>query len=106
MGSGVILRGHSRRRRRGHGCPRKMTPDPISSPHILILSTGRASPVMILPVHDSLRAHITRLLSTLDRKSTRLNSSHSQISYAVFCLKKKKTTECQLHSNSTTVLRY
>src|SRR2546430_12339111 len=28
-----------------------------------------------------------------DRKSTRLNSSHSQISYAVFCLKKKKTTQ-------------
>src|SRR2546430_13409528 len=28
-----------------------------------------------------------------DRKSTRLNSSHSQISYAVFCLKKKKTRE-------------
>src|SRR2546430_11242847 len=27
-----------------------------------------------------------------DRKSTRLNSSHSQISYAVFCLKKKKNT--------------
>src|SRR2546427_1964000 len=30
-------------------------------------------------------------LSKTDRKSTRLNSSHSQISYAVFCLKKKKT---------------
>src|SRR2546430_2631896 len=30
------------------------------------------------------------LLGYLDRKSTRLNSSHSQISYAVFCLKKKK----------------
>src|SRR2546430_11386725 len=29
-----------------------------------------------------------------DRKSTRLNSSHSQISYAVFCLKKKKIKEC------------
>src|SRR2546427_5313283 len=29
----------------------------------------------------------------IDRKSTRLNSSHSQISYAVFCLKKKKTGE-------------
>src|SRR2546430_3155757 len=28
-----------------------------------------------------------------DRKSTRLNSSHSQISYAVFCLKKKKSRE-------------
>src|SRR5206468_11428932 len=31
-----------------------------------------------------------------DRKSTRLNSSHDQISYAVFCLKKKKNT-CLLH---------
>src|SRR2546427_1570167 len=30
--------------------------------------------------------------SSIDRKSTRLNSSHSQISYAVFCLKKKKNT--------------
>src|SRR5688572_32176724 len=30
------------------------------------------------------------MVSDLDRKSTRLNSSHSQISYAVFCLKKKK----------------
>src|SRR2546427_4416566 len=30
---------------------------------------------------------------TRDRKSTRLNSSHSQISYAVFCLKKKKKRE-------------
>src|SRR2546427_6178385 len=36
-----------------------------------------------------------------DRKSTRLNSSHSQISYAVFCLKKKKkrlTTDVCIHS--------
>src|SRR2546430_3963368 len=30
-------------------------------------------------------------LGSQDRKSTRLNSSHSQISYAVFCLQKKKT---------------
>src|SRR2546430_6275565 len=34
----------------------------------------------------------SQTLLTPDRKSTRLNSSHSQISYAVFCLKKKKTT--------------
>src|SRR5688572_31987481 len=33
---------------------------------------------------------VQKQLSALDRKSTRLNSSHSQISYAVFCLKKKK----------------
>src|SRR2546430_8297568 len=32
-----------------------------------------------------------------DRKSTRLNSSHSQISYAVFCLKKKTHTGCPVH---------
>src|SRR3712207_8904736 len=30
-----------------------------------------------------------------DRKSTRLNSSHANISYAVFCLKKKKVSYCQ-----------
>src|SRR5688572_31608677 len=36
-----------------------------------------------------------------DRKSTRLNSSHSQISYAVFCLKKKK----QKKKNNNTILR-
>src|SRR5205085_4828469 len=38
-----------------------------------------------------------------DRKSTRLNSSHSQISYAVFCLKKKKTISCQLYSGEDTL---
>src|SRR3712207_8182297 len=37
------------------------------------------------------------LLEPADRKSTRLNSSHANISYAVFCLKKKKinTTDCR-----------
>src|SRR3712207_8366425 len=34
---------------------------------------------------------------SLDRKSTRLNSSHANISYAVFCLKKKKPNTCQTH---------
>src|SRR5947207_6997789 len=37
--------------------------------------------------YDCLRAHRVRVR---DRKSTRLNSSHTVISYAVFCLKKKK----------------
>src|SRR5688572_31837004 len=36
------------------------------------------------------RGIITAADEIIDRKSTRLNSSHSQISYAVFCLKKKK----------------
>src|SRR3712207_7359843 len=35
-----------------------------------------------------------------DRKSTRLNSSHANISYAVFCLKKKKKHEAVCHSKS------
>src|SRR2546427_1254166 len=35
----------------------------------------------------------------IDRKSTRLNSSHSQISYAVFCLKKKKKN-ITIHENT------
>src|SRR5688572_32421018 len=42
------------------------------------------------------------LLSTgRDRKSTRLNSSHSQISYAVFCLKKKKKKAQAEHHHHT-----
>src|SRR2546422_7810250 len=42
--------------------------------------------------------------SRLDRKSTRLNSSHGYISYAVFCLKKKKQT--QAHQYTFITLRY
>src|SRR5688572_32716039 len=37
-----------------------------------------------------------------DRKSTRLNSSHSQISYAVFCLKKKKEKNTKIKKNNCT----
>src|SRR5688572_31401772 len=36
------------------------------------------------------RLFLETVFEIVDRKSTRLNSSHSQISYAVFCLKKKK----------------
>src|SRR3712207_7219412 len=39
--------------------------------------------------------------ATSDRKSTRLNSSHANISYAVFCLKKKKTEITQPHITIT-----
>src|SRR5439155_25758094 len=39
---------------------------------------------------DAVRTNTTRPLLIEDRKSTRLNSSHVAISYAVFCLKKKK----------------
>src|SRR2546430_4485859 len=49
-------------------------------------------PVGAQPRRDRLakdRADALDILGVRDRKSTRLNSSHSQISYAVFCLKKK-----------------
>src|SRR2546430_4246506 len=52
-----------------------------SAPH------RRRDPVGETPAPGRLPRHDT---GTGDRKSTRLNSSHSQISYAVFCLKKKK----------------
>src|SRR3712207_9431977 len=59
-------------------------------------------PIPIHPSHHSAEAELEshpgshgnperqQTLALLDRKSTRLNSSHANISYAVFCLKKKK----------------
>src|SRR5437764_7309599 len=41
-----------------------------------------------------------------DRKSTRLNSSHRCISYAVFCLKKKNKHHCRTHRSSQDETRY
>src|SRR2546430_11214282 len=46
---------------------------------------------LVTPFHRSIPGTLTRCHQRQDRKSTRLNSSHSQISYAVFCLKKKNT---------------
>src|SRR5204863_8675596 len=45
--------------------------------------------------HVARDLHVARL-GLQDRKSTRLNSSHVEISYAVFCLKKKKTVKAVL----------
>src|SRR2546427_3983363 len=47
------------------------------------------------------QAKVIREHQYQDRKSTRLNSSHSQISYAVFCLKKKKKNKHTYSSTST-----
>src|SRR2546430_17710672 len=67
---------------------------------IYTLSLHDALPICIVGVAKSTNngatfstpfdASTTSSNTTEDRKSTRLNSSHSQISYAVFCLKKKK----------------
>src|SRR2546430_7019043 len=44
--------------------------------------------------------------SPADRKSTRLNSSHSQISYAVFCLKKKKKDDLNIRDHTNIQQRH
>src|SRR3712207_8549670 len=65
----------------------------------------------IAPCHTNVswhaRAQVAHDIGVLmdhhqDRKSTRLNSSHANISYAVFCLKKKKTNINSISSSSST----
>src|SRR2546427_9147962 len=55
--------------------------------HVWTLTSEREAMSAHVVVDDDVGAH--RFTLGGDRKSTRLNSSHSQISYAVFCLKKK-----------------
>src|SRR2546430_9739184 len=71
-------------RQRGRGPPASATSSPVAAAVSRVSSTPRRT---------------TARPSWLDRKSTRLNSSHSQISYAVFCLKKKK-----IHSSNSATL--
>src|SRR2546428_8244130 len=54
-------------------------------------------------VADNINGKTLRF-AILDRKSTRLNSSHDQISYAVFCLKKKKKSKPDSTSEERVVL--
>src|SRR5256886_2910653 len=54
---------------------------------------GSLSKKQLAHLEKRLHEERARVMKELDRKSTRLNSSHSQISYAVFCLKKKKHRE-------------
>src|SRR5260221_1492445 len=60
---------------------------------IYTLSLHDALPILVRPVNCVCQTALLKLplkFCTGDRKSTRLNSSHTVISYAVFCLKKKK----------------
>src|SRR2546430_8232548 len=61
---------------------------------IYTLSLHDALPIFCWgsPVHHAGASTPLARITSRDRKSTRLNSSHSQISYAVFCLKKKHNT--------------
>src|SRR2546430_8157938 len=79
-----------------------MAPGPTPVPSEVLLAMARPIIHHRTPEYAALfteiRAGLKRLVQTrqevltpADRKSTRLNSSHSQISYAVFCLKKKNS---------------
>src|SRR5262245_64630240 len=59
-------------------------------PIYLLCRDRRREGVALAQPRRELDRHLGRAPGALDRKSTRLNSSHLGISYAVFCLKKKK----------------
>src|SRR2546430_892248 len=69
-------------------------PDLVALQEITTLSTGPYGGPATTVVANQLQSLMAALRrrGLQDRKSTRLNSSHSQISYAVFCLKTKNTT--------------
>src|SRR2546430_6568235 len=66
-------------------------------PYTTLFRSPDESPIQLIT--HSIRKNANVRNAATDRKSTRLNSSHSQISYAVFCLKKKKTEK---HSTTVT----
>src|SRR5206468_11673782 len=61
----------------------------VGAPELL-----QAVAVVLLQPRQRIVAGTALFVAGVDRKSTRLNSSHDQISYAVFCLKKKKSRAC------------
>src|SRR2546427_1381265 len=85
---------------------RSSAPDDAAIPPWLLLDVPQSSyrrkktwqsRLRVLPVPPAKRGRDPQDLPSQDRKSTRLNSSHSQISYAVFCLKKKKRASNNNH---------
>src|SRR5437899_8078125 len=74
----TLFRSRDRRERHARGAPGPRRPVRPAPPPAVLRVSGRQ------PIEP-------RLTRRTDRKSTRLNSSHLGISYAVFCLKKKKS---------------
>src|SRR3712207_7931888 len=64
--------------------------------------------ICVRPVVDEryLLPLLPAIVLATDRKSTRLNSSHANISYAVFCLKKKKTTPTSWFQALSTITQW
>src|SRR2546429_4021994 len=81
-------------RRRHTRCSRDWSSDVCSSDLLYAMTHSEMfkAGISVAPVSDWHDYDSTYTERYLDRKSTRLNSSHGYISYAVFCLKKKKKT--------------
>src|SRR3712207_8337429 len=73
----------------------------VSASAVNMRSARCGSDMLDIPVHRGVGSGTTMVLY-LDRKSTRLNSSHANISYAVFCLKKKKNSTHTTPEHETT----
>src|SRR5438132_10590878 len=70
-------------------------------PYTTLFRSEEAALAAVATKDSYLQAQYQRLRPRIgDRKSTRLNSSHTVISYAVFCLKKKKNTKRQHEESS------
>src|SRR5436309_12638171 len=83
----TLFRSEQQRDQQGDACQRQQQPG-LSKPvsHAILTHS-------LLRLRKTISALVRRSAeqSSTDRKSTRLNSSHVKISYAVFCLKKKKS---------------
>src|SRR3989442_9284153 len=80
-------------------CPRLAPPQAATTVRLIL---SRCPDQLRLPFALWTREAVQQLLARrLDRKSTRLNSSHVRISYAVFCLKKKKWIPMNSSTTST-----
>src|SRR5689334_24827944 len=81
------LRIRAARPRHGHEVTSSFTPFEVGLAHEVHLDKGCFTG----------QEALMRLITYQDRKSTRLNSSHSSISYAVFCLKKKTINKTNIN---------
>src|SRR3712207_7464824 len=72
-----------------------------------VLGTGREGAASVVYLDATTGDRMWGYLQTdSDRKSTRLNSSHANISYAVFCLKKNNTSDDLLFSHGVHLIEY
>src|SRR5207249_7011008 len=98
-GSGLGAKPHPRPQPEGGAPARGVRPDRPVGPElrpILEQAFDEGEPGTVYVINryrdasKNLRTQMLRIVRSIDRKSTRLNSSHVSISYAVFCLKKKR----------------